>query len=233
MVKQGGGEGGVIMASRCQDCGNQAKKECVYMRCRTCCKSKGFHCQTHVKSTWVPVYRRRHQQLPAAAILSQQHLQLHHEQGHHHQNPKRPAEHLTNPSSSTRLDQEVNFPAEVNSMATFKCVRVSSVEDMVDQHAYQTSVVIGGHVFKGILYDQGPDHRHQNCYTTVGQSSSSHHLLLNKKTSNFINAAENTASTSSAPDPADQVPHHHPPSSYPLIPFNAFMPGTQFFINPK
>lgn len=104
MVKRGG-EGGVIMASRCQDCGNQAKKECVYMRCRTCCKSKGFHCQTHVKSTWVPVYRRRQQQLPGAAI-PQQHLQLHHEQGHHHQNPKRPAEHLTNPSSSTST---VNF----------------------------------------------------------------------------------------------------------------------------
>lgn len=42
----------------CQDCGNQAKKECVHMRCRTCCKGRGFQCQTHVKSTWIPVYRR-------------------------------------------------------------------------------------------------------------------------------------------------------------------------------
>ena len=43
----------------CQDCGNQAKKDCSHMRCRTCCKSRGFHCQTHVKSTWVPAAKRR------------------------------------------------------------------------------------------------------------------------------------------------------------------------------
>lgn len=52
----------MIMGRRCEDCGNQAKKECVYMRCRTCCKSKAFHCQTHIKSTWVPTYRRSHHQ---------------------------------------------------------------------------------------------------------------------------------------------------------------------------
>lgn len=48
----------------CQDCGNQAKKDCAHLRCRTCCKSRGFHCQTHVKSTWVPAAKRRerHQQ---------------------------------------------------------------------------------------------------------------------------------------------------------------------------
>ncbi|RYQ79610.1 hypothetical protein Ahy_Scaffold3g107714 [Arachis hypogaea] len=42
-----------------------AKKDCSHMRCRTCCKSRGFDCQTHVKSTWVPASKRRerHQQL--------------------------------------------------------------------------------------------------------------------------------------------------------------------------
>jgi len=50
----------MIMGRKCEDCGNQAKKDCVYMRCRTCCKSKAFHCQTHIKSTWVPAYRRSH-----------------------------------------------------------------------------------------------------------------------------------------------------------------------------
>ena len=55
-----GGGGGLTMGSRlrCEDCGNKAKKECVYKRCRTCCKNKGFQCQTHVKSTWVPLYKR-------------------------------------------------------------------------------------------------------------------------------------------------------------------------------
>ncbi|MCI32328.1 protein SHORT INTERNODES-like, partial [Trifolium medium] len=39
------GSGGGIS---CQDCGNQAKKDCPHVRCRTCCKSRGFDCQTHV-----------------------------------------------------------------------------------------------------------------------------------------------------------------------------------------
>ncbi|XLT29477.1 hypothetical protein HN873_060769, partial [Arachis hypogaea] len=51
----GSGAGGIS----CQDCGNQAKKDCPHMRCRTCCKSRGFYCQTHVKSTWVPASKRR------------------------------------------------------------------------------------------------------------------------------------------------------------------------------
>lgn len=64
----------------CQDCGNQAKKDCSHSRCRTCCKSRGYHCATHVKSTWVPASKRRErqQQLAAAAALQQS-------QRHHHQ----------------------------------------------------------------------------------------------------------------------------------------------------
>lgn len=53
-ARGGGGEG-----VNCQDCGNQAKKDCAHLRCRTCCKSRGFDCQTHVKSTWVPAAKRR------------------------------------------------------------------------------------------------------------------------------------------------------------------------------
>lgn len=57
----GGGSGGAS-GMNCQDCGNQAKKDCSHLRCRTCCKSRGFHCQTHVKSTWVPAAKRRERQ---------------------------------------------------------------------------------------------------------------------------------------------------------------------------
>lgn len=57
MMRSSGG-GGIS----CQDCGNQAKKDCPHMRCRTCCKSRGFQCQTHVKSTWVPAAKRRERQ---------------------------------------------------------------------------------------------------------------------------------------------------------------------------
>ncbi|KAK6784386.1 hypothetical protein RDI58_017841 [Solanum bulbocastanum] len=68
----------------CQDCGNQAKKDCSHLRCRTCCR-------------------------------------------------------------------------EVSCPAVFRCVKViSTVDDAQEQYAYQTSVSIGGHIFKGMLYDQGP-----------------------------------------------------------------------------
>lgn len=64
MMRQGGrgGSSGSGDSINCQDCGNQAKKDCVHMRCRTCCKSRGFQCQTHVKSTWVPAAKRRERQ---------------------------------------------------------------------------------------------------------------------------------------------------------------------------
>lgn len=78
-----GGIGGSFTSSRCQDCGNQAKKECVYLRCRSCCRNKGFQCQTHVKSTWIPLYRRRQRQQQLAAAVLPQHLRV---RGH---NPKR------------------------------------------------------------------------------------------------------------------------------------------------
>ncbi|KAF8405304.1 hypothetical protein HHK36_010207 [Tetracentron sinense] len=216
MMMRQGEEGG---NTSCQDCGNQAKKDCIHMRCRTCCKSRGFECSTHVKSTWVPASRRRdrHQQL--LAIQQQQQLQLRGE------NPKRPRENPGAPSlACTRLltttsGLEVgNFPAEVNSPAVFRCVRVSSINDGDDQYAYQTAVNIGGHVFKGILYDQGPDQSHY----MAGESSSGGGVPHR----NLINAATTTAGTSTAAELLD------PSSLYPT-PLNAFMAGTQFFPHPR
>lgn len=67
-----GGRGGIS----CQDCGNQAKKDCPHYRCRTCCKSRGFQCQTHIKSTWVPAPKRRErQQQQQLAVLHHHHQQ--------------------------------------------------------------------------------------------------------------------------------------------------------------
>ncbi|XP_047326666.1 protein EXPRESSION OF TERPENOIDS 1-like [Impatiens glandulifera] len=167
--------------ARCQECGNQSKKDCGYMRCRTCCKSRGFQCATHVKSTWIPLSLRRPRQQQFF-----QHSQLHNDD---HQlqtqstipNPKRTKPfNLTSNTSSSGMQNGDQFPAEATMKATFKCVRMmSSTDDVVNQCAYQTSVNIGGHVFKGVLYDQGPDndhhqdqdHDHQRnqtaCYSTV------------------------------------------------------------------
>jgi LRP1 type putative zinc finger protein len=45
----------------------------------------------------------------------------------------------------------------VSSEALFCCVRLGPVDEPGAKVAYQTSVSITGHVFKGILHDVGPD----------------------------------------------------------------------------
>ena len=52
-----------------------------------------------------------------------------------------------------------SLPGQVRAPAVFKCVRVTAVEDGDDEYAYQASATIGGHVFKGFLYDQGIETR--------------------------------------------------------------------------
>lgn len=82
---------------RCEECGNQAKKDCTYMRCRSCCRNRGFECQTHVKSTWVPVSTRRPRPLLHPLISTCTSSAT----AHHHpfQNPKRLRHHHASSSS--------------------------------------------------------------------------------------------------------------------------------------
>jgi LRP1 type putative zinc finger protein len=49
------------------------------------------------------------------------------------------------------------FPREVSSEAVFRCVRLGPVDEDDVEVAYQTTVSIAGHLFKGILHDVGPD----------------------------------------------------------------------------
>ncbi|GJT19190.1 ribonuclease H-like domain-containing protein [Tanacetum coccineum] len=75
---------------------------------------------------------------------------------HNDHHPQEQQQQLCIPSSSGFGGP---FPTEVSGEATFTCVRVStSLEEnaAVDQYAYETSINIGGHLFKGLLYDQGP-----------------------------------------------------------------------------
>ncbi|KAL1569527.1 protein EXPRESSION OF TERPENOIDS 1-like [Salvia divinorum] len=220
MMRSGGGGGGGGGIS-CQDCGNQAKKDCSHMRCRTCCKSRGFQCQTHVKSTWVPAAKRREKQQQLAALQQRQ------EEGKDRdQSAKRQRE---NPSSSnslvcTRIPTSAtglelgNFPSEVNAEAVFRCVRVSAIDDAEDQYTYQTAVNISGHVFKGILYDQGTETQ----YMAAGETSSGGGSVQQL---NLIAAATSTTDTAAASPYLD-------PSLYPA-PLNSFMAGTQFFPPPR
>ncbi|ESQ41202.1 hypothetical protein EUTSA_v10014142mg [Eutrema salsugineum] len=153
----------------CQDCGNQAKKECKQRRCRTCCKSRGFECSTHVKSTWVSAARRRERQvLPTAnptagsSLSTSSGTKKPRIMGSQQQATSHTSTSNTPPqsfdTSSSRQDgggSREAWPGQVKAAAVFKCVRVTAVEDGDDEYAYQAVVQIGGHVFKGFLYDQG------------------------------------------------------------------------------
>ncbi|KAK1322408.1 hypothetical protein QJS10_CPA03g02107 [Acorus calamus] len=232
------GSGGGIGGMSCQDCGNQAKKDCMHMRCRTCCKSRGFQCPTHIKSTWVPASRRRERQ-QQLALLQQQQQQANfrgrvgsgaaaappggggeNPKRHRSRDPSSTAHDLplttTTTTTSTSGKGTLSFPAEVNSSAVFRCVRVSAIDDTEDQYAYQTAVNISGHLFKGILYDQGPDTHHP--YHT-GESSN----VAGGGGSASGAIAPVAATTVAAAAMLDQSSNLYP------TPLSAFMAGTQFF----
>ncbi|KAK9000429.1 hypothetical protein V6N11_080929 [Hibiscus sabdariffa] len=202
-------QGGIGGSRRCEECGNKAKKDCGFMRCRTCCRSKGFECQTHVSSTWVPAYRRRRHPVPP-------------------HNPKRLRQ---NPSSGLEVK---SFPAEVTSEVTFRCVRVSSGEGAGDQYAYLTSVNIEGHVFKGILYDQGPDQELGECNSRETHSQQLVPSQIDAAAARTMAAtATATATTTTTAATALVTAESFFPFAY-APSFNAFMSaGAQFFLHPK
>ncbi|XP_071722657.1 protein EXPRESSION OF TERPENOIDS 1-like [Rutidosis leptorrhynchoides] len=239
MMRSGGGGGGSSSAGmNCQDCGNQAKKDCPHMRCRTCCKSRGFHCQTHVKSTWVPAAKRRERQ-QQLSLLQQNQGQIN---DHHHQDqdqqqqlqfPKRQRELQLGASTSSRLPittttglEVGNFPSRVNSPAVFRCVRLSAPDDADEEFAYQTAVNIGGHVFKGILYDEGPEGRRGGGGESSSGGGGGQHL-------NLITAGPtSTTGTTTVTTSNNQGGIMLDPSLY-SAPLNAFIAGTQFFPPPR
>ncbi|XP_022769100.1 protein SHI RELATED SEQUENCE 5-like isoform X2 [Durio zibethinus] len=109
----------------CQDCGNQAKKDCAHLRCRTCCKSRGFQCRTHVKSTWVPAAKRRERQQQLAALqqTQQQQNQQEHQQQFRGENPKRQRE-----NQGLELGQ---FPPEGMYSKEFSTIKAQKVVTQV------------------------------------------------------------------------------------------------------
>ncbi|XP_073144921.1 protein LATERAL ROOT PRIMORDIUM 1 [Henckelia pumila] len=171
-----GGASSSLGATTCQDCGNQAKKDCIHRRCRTCCKSRGYDCVTHVRSTWVSASRRRERQIarenvPAAgSSQSTSGNKKPRLGGGTSQTTTTTASHTstsnTTPprsfdTTSSHQDASIrdSLPGQVRAPAVFKCVRVTALDDGEDEYAYQAVVKIGGHVFKGFLYDQGIEGR--------------------------------------------------------------------------
>ncbi|CAM8936596.1 unnamed protein product [Rhodiola kirilowii] len=227
-VMRGSGSSGGM---NCQDCGNQAKKDCPHMRCRTCCKSRGFQCQTHIKSTWVPASKRRERQQQLAALQQQQQLRS------QDITLKRPRGDQVTTANTSGMDLSNIFPSEVNSQAMFRCVRVSSMDPEhnnaeeehghhEDQFAYQTAVSIGGHVFKGILYDQGPESRYGESSSGGSgayQQPQQHQLNLITSGATTTTAAAATSTSGVATQTFLDASLNYP------TPINAFMAGTQFF----
>ncbi|KAL9681295.1 hypothetical protein QQ045_013077 [Rhodiola kirilowii] len=222
--------GGSMM--NCQDCGNQAKKDCPHLRCRTCCKSRGFPCQTHVKSTWVPASKRRERQQQLAALQQHQSQELQLRSQADIITLKRPRGELN--STSSGLDLSNIFPSELNLEAMFRCVRVSSMDRnqnavlqdhhgrQEDQFAYQTAVTIGGHIFKGILYDQGPE-SHYGESSSGGISGAYQQLNLITSGPTTTTAAAVATTSAIATQALFDGSINYP------TPINEFMAGTQFF----
>ncbi|KAL5720071.1 hypothetical protein ACHQM5_012774 [Ranunculus cassubicifolius] len=166
----GGANSGSTSTATCQDCGNQAKKDCTHRRCRTCCKSRGYDCSTHIKSTWVPAARRRERQFSSSSPaidassgstsgVKKARLVTSQTTTSHTSTSNTTPPRSFDTSSSHQAGFRDALPGQIRAPAVFKCVRVTAIDDGDDEYAYQAVVKIGGHVFKGFLYDQGIEGR--------------------------------------------------------------------------
>ncbi|KAI9156215.1 hypothetical protein LWI28_002320 [Acer negundo] len=149
----------------CKDCGNRAKKECSFRRCRTCCKTRGFDCATHERSTWIPASKRRDKKIGSGSGSCSSYGGV--------KRPRTfvpsPSSHInvTNSSSSANdfslgissYTQDSRFkkclPRRIEARAVFRNIRVIDVSDGEAENAYVATVNISGHVFRGLLYDHG------------------------------------------------------------------------------
>lgn len=166
--EEGGGEFRV-----CQDCGNRAKRDCSFRRCRTCCKGRGFDCSTHVKSTWVPASMRRggggdssggdgNSDAGASKRLrtmgSSKNVAAS-ATSHSSTSNATPTKSFDTSSCQQDAGFKQSLPRHVRAPAVFRCHRVSAIGSGEDEIVYMATVHISGHVFKGFLYDHGADAR--------------------------------------------------------------------------
>ncbi|CAL9246404.1 unnamed protein product [Arabidopsis halleri] len=133
----------------CRDCGNRAKKECLFERCRTCCKSRGYNCVTHVKSTWIPSSATRSSSSPSERKKK---LKL---------DKQSSANVSLLPITTSRQERSFKegLPGKIEAPAVFKRTRVTAISNNEQAEiGYQATVTISGHVFKGFLHYYGVDH---------------------------------------------------------------------------
>ncbi|TKY68300.1 LATERAL ROOT PRIMORDIUM 1 protein [Spatholobus suberectus] len=163
----------------CQDCGNRAKRDCGFRRCRTCCKGRGFDCSTHVKSTWVSASQRRGGGSGSGSgdgngdgngngsaskrlrpLGSSKNVAA---TSHGSTSNATTTKSFSLDTSSCQQDAgfKQSLPRHVRAPAVFRCHRVSAIGSGEDEFAYLATVHISGHVFKGFLYDHGADAKNE------------------------------------------------------------------------
>nr|WHL55527.1 SRS6 [Litchi chinensis] len=168
----------------CRDCGNRAKKECSFRRCRTCCKTRGFDCASHVRSTWVPASKRREKKLatPGAASASASCSSYGVKRPRPFVVPSPSSHNVTTPATSSSSANDLSLgisshpqdsrfkkslPGRIQAPAVFRNIRLTDVSDGEAENAYVATVNISGHVFKGLLYDHGSDKNAFPCVTEL------------------------------------------------------------------
>ncbi|TXG49108.1 hypothetical protein EZV62_024983 [Acer yangbiense] len=198
----------------CKDCGNRAKKECSFRRCRTCCKTRGFDCATHERSTWIPASKRRDKRIGSGSgsgCCSS------------YGGVKRPRTFVPSPSSHINVTnssssandfslglssytQDSRFkkrlPRRIEARAVFRNIRVTDVSDGEAENAYVATVNISGHVFRGLLYDHGTGtHRDHNNNNNNNNNVFPCVTKLHKETSTSGRGRRNRDSSSTIVDP--------------------------------
>ncbi|TMW83992.1 hypothetical protein EJD97_000278 [Solanum chilense] len=111
---------------------------------------------------------------------------------------------------------------------------MSSIEENEDQIAYQAAVNINGHIFKGILYDQGDNHEYN--YMNGGDHDSSsggdpvprqYNLNITRTATSAANDAAVGGGGVASAVAAEGTSHFLETSLYSSV--NTFVAGTQFF----
>ncbi|XP_039037359.1 protein EXPRESSION OF TERPENOIDS 1-like [Hibiscus syriacus] len=200
--EDGGGGSGCFKV--CRDCGNRAKKECRYSRCRTCCKSRGYDCATHVKSTWVPAARKKDRKVVLVGEEDGGGSSGSSSCGGKRQRvlnfTSNAASKSLNFEAATSQDSRFkeSLPGQVRAPAVFRCIQVTAISDGEAEVAYQATVNISGHVFKGFLYDHGVDVKNAfPCISNVVFESSSNGREKERDSSSPIVDPPNTFAASS------------------------------------
>ncbi|OEL20818.1 hypothetical protein BAE44_0018163 [Dichanthelium oligosanthes] len=165
--------------TRCRDCWLRAKADCAHRCCSNCCSGRGFVCPAHVKSSShapAPQCSERSQQMLASlaasastpAAVAPTRKRKRPRALHSVATPTTTSSSVGQPTATATVPEMLAREVSLDAVL-FRRVRLGPGAEV----AYHTSVTIGGHVFRGILYDVGPHSRSMASTDTGGSSDGS------------------------------------------------------------